>query len=293
MGTVAIVGVGLIGGSVGLCLRARGLASRVIGVGRDRAKLDLAVHLGAIDEGRSHAGSAAAEADVVVVCTPVSRIASDCRELALSAGDRVLITDVGSTKAAIVEDVGRDPRAARVFCGAHPIAGSEKQGVGAARADLFEGRTCVVTPSDVTPADRLDRARGFWSGVGCRVEVMSPEEHDRALALTSHLPHVVASAVAGAVGPDLGHLAAGSFRDVTRVASADADLWAAIFLANRGPVLDALCLFRDRLDTFQGLLQAGNAPGLAQWWNEAKASREASSPEAPAIAEPPASRGPR
>lgn len=274
LGTVAIVGVGLIGGSIGLAVRARGLAGRVVGIGRDPAKLREALRLGAIDEPATDPARGVAEADVVVVCTPVSRVAADCLEAARSSPDRALITDAGSTKAAIVVAVEGDPRAAAKFCGSHPIAGSERQGAAFARADLFEGRACVVTPTDRTPADRLERAAGFWEALGGRAVALSPDRHDSALALTSHLPHVLAAAAAGVVPADLHGLAAGAFRDVTRVAAADPDLWTAIFLANRGPVLDAIEQFRDRLDTFRRLLRDGDGPAIARWWAEAKRARD-------------------
>lgn len=274
LGTVAIVGVGLIGGSIGLALRARNLAERVVGIGRDPAKLAEAVRLGAIDVAETDPTRGVAEAEVAVVCTPVSRIAEDCRRLAVDGPDDLLITDAGSTKAAIVADVESDRRARSMFCASHPIAGSERQGAAFARADLFHGRTVVLTPTGRTPVDRYRRTSDFWRSLDARVVTMAPDQHDATLALTSHLPHAVASAVAGIVPADLLPLAAGAYRDLTRVASADPALWAEIFLANRGPMLEALAAFRDRLDVFGELLSRRDAAAIVRWWAEAKAIRD-------------------
>lgn len=272
-GTVAIVGVGLIGGSIGLALRARGAAGRVVGVGRDPARLGSAIRLGAIDAATTDLAGAAAGADVVVVCTPVDRVAADVIRAAAASPAGALVTDAGSTKRAIVEAVEADPAARAKFVAAHPIAGSERSGVEHARADLFDGRTCALTPTGRTPPDRLDRARGFWSSLGCRLAELDPAAHDAHLARTSHLPHALAAALASLVGPDLVPLAAGAYRDATRVAGAEAALWAPIFLENRRAVLDALDALGGSLAGFRAALEAGDGPALHAWWDAARANR--------------------
>lgn len=271
--TVAIIGVGLIGGSIGLALRAKGGAARVVGIGRDASRLEEAVRLGAIDAYETDLARGVAGAEVAVVCTPVTRIVEDILAAARAGPDSILVTDAGSTKARIVEGVERDPRGRACFVGAHPIAGSEKQGAAAARADLFEGRSCVLTPTSSTPPDRLERARSFWSGLGCRVFEVDPVGHDERLALTSHLPHAVAAALAASIPPELLPLAAGAYRDGTRVAEADAALWAAIFLENRGPLLEALDRFGARLAEFRARVEADDPAGLVDWWNAARENR--------------------
>jgi prephenate dehydrogenase len=268
LGTVAIVGVGLIGGSIGLALRARGRAEYVLGVGRDPAKLAEACRLGAIDEPTTDLIRASVRAEVLVVCTPVTRIAEDVVAAAAAGGD-LLITDAGSTKGTVVEAIERDERASRVFVGAHPIAGSERQGVAHARADLFADRTCVLTPTGATPADRLRRARAFWSALGCHLVEMTPEAHDRALALTSHLPHAVASALAGLVPSELLPLTGGAYKDGTRVASADATLWTGIFLENQRPLLQAIDGFQQRLLGFRQALERCDGVSIENWWSAA------------------------
>jgi len=273
-GTVAIVGVGLIGGSIGLALRSKGLAGRVVGIGRDAPRLEEARRLGAIDAYATDLAEGVAGAEVAVVCTPVSRLVEDALAACRHGPGSILVTDAGSTKARIVEGIEADPRGRAAFVGAHPIAGSERQGVAHARADLFEGRTCVLTPTARTPPDRLGRARDFWAGLGCRLIEVDPVEHDQRLARTSHLPHAVAAALAASVPPELLGMAAGAYRDGTRVAGADAGLWAAIFRENRGPVLDALREFESHLATFREALEADDGARLLAWWDAAKGHRD-------------------
>ncbi|MDB5350978.1 MAG: prephenate dehydrogenase [Planctomycetota bacterium] len=286
------MGVGLIGGSVGLALRARGLADRVVGVGRDPARLALAKKLGAIDDIAPDLVRGVVQADVAVVCTPVSQIAEECLRIAAAGPEGLLITDAGSTKSAIVRAVEADPRARSMFCAAHPIAGSERHGVASARADLFEGRAVVLTPTDRTPSDRLRRATAFWRALDAQVLTMRPDRHDAALALTSHLPHAVASALAGAIPVEMLPLAGGAYRDVTRVAASDPSLWTEIFLANRGSMVAALAAFRSRLEMFSRLLAEGDSAGLVAWWNEAKAIRDQFSFDPPGSDDPRQAPGP-
>jgi prephenate dehydrogenase len=273
LGTVAIVGVGLIGGSIGLALRARGLAERIVGVGRTDAGLAEARRLGAIDAATTDLERGVAAAEVVVVCTPVTCIAADVLRAAAHGPGDLLVTDAGSTKRRIVAEVEADLRALATFVGAHPIAGSERKGVAHARAELFEGRACVLTPTARTPRERLERARKFWALLGCRMVEMGPEDHDAALARTSHLPHAVAAALAAAVPAELLALAAGAYRDGTRVAGSDPDLWTGIFLENRRPVLDALADFQAELAAFGQALEAGDDAWIRRWWAAAKARR--------------------
>ena len=271
--TVAIVGVGLIGGSIGRTLRARGLAERVVGIGRHEAKLAEAVALGAIDTATTELSRGVAEADVVVICTPVTEIAAAVRSAAAHGPKEMLVTDAGSTKRRIVEAVEADPLGRAVFVGGHPIAGSERKGAAHARPDLFEGRACVLTPTRRTPADRLQRAREFWSRLGCRLFEMDPATHDDALALTSHLPHAVAAALAAAIPAEVLSLAAGAYRDGTRVAASDAALWTGIFRENRMPVIEALGEFQDRLSHFKQALMADDPEAILAWWRAGQARR--------------------
>jgi prephenate dehydrogenase len=277
--TVAIVGVGLIGGSIGKALRERGLARRIVGVGRSQASLDEAIRVGVIDEGTTSLGVGVINADVVVVCTPVSEIAQHVRQAACDAPAGVLVTDAGSTKRIIVESIESTPRAREVFVGAHPIAGSERKGPAYSDADLFQNRVCVITPTAQTPPDRYDRAKSFWERLGCRIVTLTPTEHDEALALTSHLPHVVASALAAAIPENCLPLAGGAYRDGTRVAASDAALWSSIFLANRGPLLDALAQFETEIASFRHALERGDPEAIGAWWGSGRNRRARFDPD--------------
>jgi prephenate dehydrogenase len=274
-GTVAVVGVGLIGGSIGRALRTRKLARRVIGVGRSTTNLADAIRVGAIDEPSTDLPSVIHGVDVVVVCTPVTSIVEAVRTAARHSPSDVLITDAGSTKRTIVEAIEQDAKAARLFVGAHPIAGSERQGAAFADADLFERRVCVLTPTERTPPDRLRMARSFWEGLGSRVIELDPASHDDALALTSHLPHAIAATLATTIPSEFLGLAAGAYRDGTRVAASDTALWTGIFNQNRGPLLDALSVFEGELAAFRTILEGGNVEALRAWWEAARRRRTA------------------
>jgi prephenate dehydrogenase len=260
--TLALVGVGLIGGSVGLAARRRGAAGRIVGCDRDSAALDHALGAGILDGACDEPAEAARGADLVVVCTPVDHIPSGLLAAAAACRPGAVLTDAGSTKAAIVAAVhGRLP-AGVGFVGSHPLAGSEKNGPEHARADLFDGRLVVLTPTPETGEGPLALVRGFWEALGARVRLMEASEHDRAVALTSHLPHLLASALAGTLPPDLYELTATGFADTTRLAAGSPALWTAIFQANRDDVLAALDLFEEGLNRFRVALSAGDAAAL-------------------------------
>ncbi|MFO0919049.1 MAG: prephenate dehydrogenase/arogenate dehydrogenase family protein [Planctomycetaceae bacterium] len=196
--TVAIVGVGLIGGSLAAALKARRAARRVIGVGRNAQRLAHAKSAGLIDEGFTDAAAAAQQAQFTVVCTPVDHIVNDVRQMSNAMPSESLITDAGSVKATICGPLA-DLTAGRVtFIGSHPLAGSEKQGFEHASAELFAGRLCVITPTSGSPANQVERLHQFWQSLGMRTVESSPEQHDLALASTSHVPHAIAADVLGA-----------------------------------------------------------------------------------------------
>jgi prephenate dehydrogenase len=261
--TLSVVGLGLLGGSVALAARRRRAAARILGTDHCPAALDRAREAGLLDEAVTGLRPAVEPADVVVFCAPVDAIA----RLALSAAPfcrpGALLTDVGSTKARIVQDLdGRLPPGVD-FVGAHPLAGSEKHGLEHARADLFDGRLVLLTPGPATERAALERARAFWESLGARAQTMAPEEHDRALALTSHLPHLVASALAGTLPPEWRGLTGTGFRDTARLAAGPPAVWAPVFRANRAAVLDALgrlegqlARFREALGGEEALLEA-------------------------------------
>ena len=272
---LTIVGVGLIGGSLGLAARRRGVAQQVIGYGRQQASLDRALKVGAINKGVLDLREAVRPAELVVFCTPVEQIAEQVSIAAGVCTPGTILTDVGSTKAAIVHCLeGQLPRGVH-FIGSHPLAGSEKRGPEHAEAELLKDRLTVLTPTADTDPVALARLAAFWESLGSRVRTMSPEEHDTALAVTSHLPHLLASALAGILPPELHDLTASGFRDTTRVAAGDPELWTGIFAQNHAAVLAALGPLCDRLQAFRTALEKNDKTALDNLLAQGKKVRDA------------------
>jgi prephenate dehydrogenase len=259
--TVAIVGVGLIGGSIGLAMRERKLARQIIGIGRSQNRLDTARTIGAIDHGVTNLAAGVAEAQLLVVATPVDTIAERIVQASAFIPPDCLITDAGSTKQAIVQIVDAALAARRGgprFIGSHPLAGDHRTGPEHARADMFDGRVVVITPSEATRPAAITEANGFWQSLGATVETMPPEKHDAALAMTSHLPHLVAIALAASTPREFLKLTANGWRDTTRIAGADPNIWMPIFAANRDRVLEALDTLTQKLTGLRDSLEHGD-----------------------------------
>ncbi|MCA9271384.1 MAG: prephenate dehydrogenase/arogenate dehydrogenase family protein [Planctomycetales bacterium] len=273
---VAIIGVGLIGGSVGLALRQRKLATKVVGVGRRAGSLAKARRCGAVDATTTQLARGVRDADLVVVCSPVEMIAQHVRQAAAACPAGALITDAGSTKASLVAELsgplGRDVR----FVGSHPLAGSEKTGPENASAALFEDRLVVVTPSDDATAKDVRAIENFWRSLGARTVRMNAAEHDAAVAATSHAPHVIAAALAAATDARHLPLVAGGWLDTTRIAAADAQLWRQILLDNRQNTLAALDAFEARLAEFRAALSEADGARLARLLDAGKKRRDQS-----------------
>lgn len=272
---LTIVGVGLIGGSIGLAAKQRGLARTVRGLGRQQASLDRALAAGTIDEAFLEPAQALHQADLVIYCTPVDQIAAQVTTHLAWCSPSAILTDAGSTKGALVAEIEAALPAPVRFVGSHPLAGSEKRGPEFADGNLFQGRWTVVTPTPRTDADALEQVKAFWAALGSRVKTMTPEEHDQALALTSHVPHLVAAALAGSLPDELHDLAATGFRDTTRIAAGDSGLWTAIFTHNRDAVLAALNAVEARLRDFRSALEQHDWATLDQLLTHAKKVRDA------------------
>jgi len=273
--TVAIVGVGLIGGSIGLALRERNLAERVIGIGRRQSSLRIARRVGAVSNTTIDMSKGVAEADLVVVCSPVERIAEHARAAAEHAPEGTLITDAGSTKQQIVAALDDNlPRGCR-FLGSHPLAGSEKTGASHARADLFQGRIAIITPTASTGAQEYDTLTEFWQGLGSVVVKMPADEHDRAMAMISHLPHLAAAALAATVPENDFRLAGTGLRDTTRLASGDPELWRQIVAGNRENILTAIQEFGNRLARLHTAIRDNDMDAVKQLLTLGKKNRDA------------------
>lgn len=263
--TVAIIGVGLIGGSIGLALRERRLAQNIVGIGRRQTSLDKARDVGAIDHGVTNLANGVAQAQLIIVATPVDSIAERVIQASAACPATSLITDAGSTKASIVAaaDAGLAARRSGPrFVGSHPLAGDHRTGPEHARADLLEGRTVVITPTEHTRPAAVTEVSGFWQSLGANVISMTPDKHDAALAVTSHLPHAAAVALAAATPTELLPLTASGWRDTTRVAGGDPALWQAILTENRQHVLDALDLMGKTFSNLRESLAQGDNESL-------------------------------
>lgn len=271
---IAIVGVGLIGGSVGLAARKRNLAKRVIGIGRSAEKLAEATRLGAIND-FSVEFSALQDCKLIVVCTPVGRIVHDIQACALQAKPGTLIIDAGSTKARLVAELENRLPEGVDFVGCHPMAGSQRSGVTAARADLFENRLTIITPGRDSRRAALERAGDFWRSLGCRLLELDPELHDEVLATTSHLPHLLAAAMAMSTPKEWLNCTAGGWRDQTRIAAGEPDNWTQIFLANREMLLKSLDTAEQNIAALRATIERNDAAALRQLLIKGKEHRDA------------------
>jgi len=271
---VTIIGVGLIGGSLGMALKAKGLARAVVGVGHRQASLDQAVARGAVEETTLSPTAGVAGSDLVVLATSPALFQPIMAEIAPALAPGAVVIDVGSTKAGIMAALEPMAPPGRTFIGCHPIAGSEQRGIEHARADLFEGAACIITPTPRTPPPALDRVAETWRGVGMRIRVLSPQGHDRLLAEVSHLVHLAAASLVYVVDSDSDTVVGPGWIDTTRVASGDPALWRDILLANAADVTGALDELRRVLDSFREALRAGDGTRIERMLTEAKARRD-------------------
>ena len=278
--TLAVIGVGLIGGSLAMALRRAGAVSTIVGFDRDSAALQRATELGVIDVAAGSVSEAAKGADLVVVAVPVRAIGPVLHDVGLSMDAGAVVTDVGSTKGEVLRTAGSElrERFAR-FVPGHPIAGRETSGVDAATADLFRGVRVVLTPGDEAAADAVEVVRGAWEAAGARVATMAAADHDRIFAAVSHLPHLLSFALVSEIAArensaELLGFAAGGYRDFTRIAASSPEMWRDIALQNREALLAELDRYGAQLAVFRELVDKGDGPGLERLMAEARASRQ-------------------
>ena len=272
---VAVLGVGLIGGSIGLAARRR-LGAEVVGHSRTPATLERAVGLGALDRAAGSLAEACAEAELVFCCGPVAKLPEQGREALAACGPETVVTDVGSTKGELVAALGEDER----FIGGHPLAGAETAGVENAREDLFEGARWYLTPTERSSGLLYDRLQRLLSGLGARPQAVDPRTHDRLMATVSHMPHVVANVLVSEAAeeltrdserlPEVGP----SFRDATRVAGSNPEVWADIFTSNREAVADSVESVARRLSAAAELIRAGGNGEIGAWHAAAGEDRQ-------------------
>jgi len=278
--TIGVIGVGLIGGSIGMAAKRRGLVRRVIGIGRNVQRLQRAKDLAAIDEFTLDMQAGVSGCDLVVVCTPVRSVVPIISQVAPALREGAIVTDVGSTKSEICRGAEKVIPPGRHFVGGHPMAGSEASGVDSAAPYLFLGATYVITPTESTNLGALRRVVDFAQGLGAEVALMKPEEHDRSAAVISHIPHILAAAILDLAAKEQSQsgkvfqLVAGSFRDLTRVASSPAELWRDICLSNREAICELLESYRTLLAAARDAIAAGDEAAVEGMFENARRLKE-------------------
>lgn len=276
---MAVCGVGLIGGSLALVARREGLVERVVGLGRTQPNLDVALERGIIDYATRDPAEAARDSDFVLLAVPIRTMPETLAAMTPHLPPTAVISDVGSVKGWVVDALEPLLGSRMALAAMHPVAGKETTGAVAADAELFAGRRAIITPSARTTPEALERVEQLWRATGARVERMAPGEHDRILARASHLPQIVASALAAALegecvgGRDPAEYGAGGLRDTTRIAASSAEMWRDIMLTNREAIMAALERFRAAFEDFEGAIGEGDMARFEALFERGRAMR--------------------
>ena len=277
---IAIIGIGLIGSSISHAVRRGGLAREIVGSSATPATRAKAEELGLVTKAYADAADAVKAADLVILCAPVGVYGKIAEQIGPHLKPGAIVTDVGSVKAAVVRDIAPHIPKGVHFVPGHPIAGTEKSGPEAGFAELFEGRWCILTPEPGTDAAAISKLQSFWKKLGSNVEIMGAEHHDMVLAITSHVPHLIAFNIVNTAA-HLGHVtgseviqfSAGGFRDFTRIAASDPVMWRDVFLNNKDAVLEMLGRFSEDLTVLQRAIRFGDGPALEKCFGEARTIR--------------------
>ncbi|MEO8420615.1 MAG: prephenate/arogenate dehydrogenase family protein [Hyphomicrobium sp.] len=277
---VALIGIGLIGSSISHAMQRKRLAKEIVGSARTRQTLDTALKLGLIQKGYDSAAEAVAGADLVILSVPVGACGPLAAEIAPHLQPGAILTDVGSVKAAVVRDMAPHVPAGVHFVPGHPIAGTEQSGPEAGFAELFEGRWTILTPEPGTDAAAVDKLKAFWMALGSKVEIMSAPHHDMVLAITSHLPHLIAYNIVNTAehlervtDKEVIKFSAGGFRDFTRIAASDPTMWRDVFLNNKEAVMEMLRRFSDDLAELRSAIEGADGDTLFRRFSEARTIR--------------------
>ncbi|HXD01420.1 MAG TPA: prephenate dehydrogenase/arogenate dehydrogenase family protein [Verrucomicrobiae bacterium] len=277
---ITLVGVGLLGGSLGLAVKQRRLAARIEGYVRRTASIAECDKLAVVDHATRDLARAVADADLIILCTPLSQMRELAEKMLPALKPGAIVTDVGSVKGSVVEEL--EPLIAGAgghFVGSHPMAGGEKTGVSAARADLFERAVCLVTPTPNSNKSAVEKVEEFWKALGGRVLRMAPALHDDLVSRASHLPHVVAAELANYIlspahPPEQATVCANGFRDTTRVASGSPEMWRDIAIANQKNLGRVLGVFIEDLQEFRLALENGDVKAVEEFFENAKQRRD-------------------
>jgi cyclohexadieny/prephenate dehydrogenase len=277
---LCLVGVGLIGSSIALRARKEGLAKRIVATARSQATRDAVLRLGLADEVFERAADAVKGADLVILCAPVGAFAGIAAEIGPYLAPGAIVSDVGSVKQAVVDDVGPHVPAGVHLVPGHPVAGTENSGPESGFAELFDGRWCILTPPQGTDPAATGKLLRFWQTLGSRTEVMDPRHHDLVLAITSHVPHLIAYNIVGTAADletvtqsEVIKFSAGGFRDFTRIAASDPTMWRDIFLNNKEAVLEMLGRFTEDLTALQRAIRWGDGDTLFNLFTRTRAIR--------------------
>lgn len=272
---VAVVGTGLLGGSIGMGLRAAGYRGVIVGVGRRAATLEQARAMGCIDEATTDLRKAVIASGLVILATPLGQFVTLLEQIAAYDHRDLIITDVGSTKGEVCAHARRLLSVPARFVGSHPMAGGEKHGPQFARPDLFRGKPCIVTPADGADPHVLNVIDSMWTALGMRTLRMTPEEHDKAVARVSHVPHAAAALLVQLAQRNAAQrVASTGFADTTRVASGDVEIWTDIFATNRAAISDVLDELQQEVTRLRGLLSAGDMKAVRELLESSKSARD-------------------
>jgi cyclohexadieny/prephenate dehydrogenase len=277
---IALIGFGLIGGSIARAAREQGLAGEIVATAHSAKSRARVAELGIADRVVETNAQAAEGADLVILCIPVGACGPVAQEIAGYLKPGAIVSDVGSVKGAVVRDMAPHLPAGVHFVPAHPVAGTEHSGPDSGFAELFINRWCILTPPEGTDADAVERLRAFWAALGAKVEIMTPDHHDLVLAITSHLPHLIAYTIVG-TADELGQVtssevmkfSAGGFRDFTRIAASDPIMWRDVFLANKDAVLEMLGTFNEDLSKLTRAIRRGDGEALFEHFTRTRAIR--------------------
>ena len=277
---VALIGFGLIGGSIARAARRHGLAGEIVATARSEQSRARVAELGLVDRVVESNVEAVSDADLVILCIPVGACGPVAQEIAAHLKPGAIVSDVGSVKGAIVRDMAPHLPKSIHFVPAHPVAGTENSGPDSGFAELFINRWCILTPPDGADAAAVDRLRAFWAAMGAKVEIMTPDHHDLVLAITSHLPHLIAYTIVGTADElaqvtesEVIKFSAGGFRDFTRIAASDPTMWRDIFLSNKEAVLEMLGTFTEDLSKLTRAIRRGDGEALFDHFTRTRAIR--------------------
>jgi len=277
---IALIGFGLIGGSIARAARVHGLAGEIVTTARSEQTRARVAELGIVDRVVETNVEAVADAELVILCIPVGACGPVAQEIAAHLKPGAIISDVGSVKGAVVKDMAPHLPDGVHFVPAHPVAGTEHSGPDSGFPELFIDRWCILTPPEGTDTDATERLRAFWAAMGAKVEVMTPEHHDLVLAITSHLPHLIAYTIVGTAdelaqvtSSEVIKFSAGGFRDFTRIAASDPTMWRDVFLANKDAVLEMLGTFNEDLSKLTRAIRRGDGQALFDHFTRTRAIR--------------------